>query len=79
MSYSVTSWTIDLQAPLSMGFPRPEYWNGLPFPFPWDLSDPRLEAASPALAGGFFSTEPSGKPQKIYTFINIFYDKNIIL
>ena len=71
-SDSVNSWTIALQAPLSMGFPRPEYWSGLPFPSPGDLSDPRLEAASPAVAGGFFSIEPSGKPKKIYTFINIF-------
>ena len=77
MSDSSTSWIIALPAPLSMGFPRPEYWSGLPFPSPGDLSDPRLEAASPALAGGFFTTEPSGKPRKIYTFINTFYDKNI--
>ena len=33
----VTSWTIAHQAPLSMGFPRQEYWSGLPFPFPGDL------------------------------------------
>ena len=31
-------WTVALQAPLSMGFPRPEYWNGLAFPSPEDLS-----------------------------------------
>ena len=76
MSDSATSWIIALPAPLSMGFPRPEYWSGLPFPSPGDRSDPKLEAASPALAGGFFTTEPSGKLRKIYTFINIFYDKN---
>ena len=28
----VTPWTVAHQAPLSMGFPRQEYWNGLPFP-----------------------------------------------
>ena len=34
-----TSWTVARQAPLSMGFPRQEYWSGLPFPFPGDLPD----------------------------------------
>ena len=32
----VIPWTVALQAPLSMGFPRKEYWNGLPFPSPGD-------------------------------------------
>jgi len=36
-----------------MGFPRQEYWSGLPFPSPGDLSDPGIESTSPALAGGF--------------------------
>ena len=46
-----------------MGFPRQEYWSGLPFPSPGDLPDPGIEPtslASPALAGGFFTTEPPG-------------------
>ena len=43
-------------------FFRQEYWNGLPFPSPWDLPDPGIELVSPALAGGFFTTEPPGKP-----------------
>ena len=42
--------------PLSMGFPRKEYWSGLPFPAPGDLSDPSIKLASPALAGGFSAT-----------------------
>ena len=42
-------WTVASQAPLSMGFPRQEYWSGLPFLFPEDLSDPEIEPASPAL------------------------------
>jgi len=45
-----------------MGFPRQEYWSGLPFPSPGDLPDPGMEHTSPALAGGFFMTEPPGKP-----------------
>ena len=53
------------QAPLSMVFPRQEYWSGLPFPTLEDLPYPgiKLESlTSPALAGGFFTTEPPGKP-----------------
>ena len=40
------------------------YWSGLPFPPPGDLPDPGMEPTSPALAGGFFTTEPLGKPYK---------------
>ena len=61
----VTPWTVAHQASLSMGFPRQEYWSGLPFPSPGKLSNPGTEHASPAspeLAAGFFSTEPPGKP-----------------
>ena len=49
-------------APLFMGFPRQEYWSGLPFLPPGDLPDPATELtspASPALVGGFF-TSPLG-------------------
>ena len=58
-------WTAAHQAPLSMGFSRGEYWNGLPFPPLGDLTYPGIEpesAASPALPGRFFTTEPPGKP-----------------
>ena len=57
-----TPWTIAHQAPLSMGFPRQEYWSGLPFSLPRALPDPGIEAETPALAGGFFTTAPPGKP-----------------
>ena len=50
------------QAPLFMEFSRQEYWNGLPFASPGDLPDPRIEPASPALTGGFFTAEPHQKP-----------------
>ena len=49
-----------------MGFPRQEYWSGLPSPPPGDLHGPMIEPTSlmyPALAGGFFITEAPGKPQ----------------
>ena len=54
-----TLWTIAPQAPLSMGFSRQKYWSGLPCPSPGDLPDPGIEPMSllsPALAGGFFTT-----------------------
>ena len=58
----VTPWTAARQAPLSMGLPRQEYWSGLPFLSLGDLPDPGIEPTSPALAGGFFTREPAGKP-----------------
>ena len=61
----MTPQTIAHQAPLSMGFSRQEYWRGLPFPSPGGLPNPGTEPetpVSPALAGGFFTTEPQGKP-----------------
>ena len=57
-----TPWMVAHQAPLSMGLCRQEYWNGLPFPSPGDLPDPRIEPESPALASGFFTNVPLGKP-----------------
>ena len=60
-----TPWTVAHQAPLSMGFPRQEYWSGLPCPPPWDLPDPGAEPpslVSPALAGGFFATSATREP-----------------
>ena len=41
-----------------MEFSKPEYWSGLLFSSPGDLPDPGIEPVSPALAGGFFTTEP---------------------
>ena len=56
--------TIACQAPLSMGFPRQEYWSKLSFPPPGDLPNTVIEPmslVSPALADGFFITAPPGK------------------
>jgi len=44
-----------------MGFSRQEYWSGLPFPSPRDLSDPRIELQSPALQANSLLSEPPGK------------------
>ena len=60
----VTPWTVACQAPLSMGFSRKEYWSGLPRPPPGDLSHMGIKPVPPALSGGFFTTEPPGKPER---------------
>ena len=43
-----TPWTVACQVPLSVGFPKQEYWSGLPFPSPADLPDPGIKPRSPA-------------------------------
>ena len=63
----VTPRTVAHRDSLSMGFSRQKYWSGLPFPPPGDLPDLGIEPkspASPALGGGFFTTETLGKPQQ---------------
>ena len=57
-------WTVAYHVPLSMGFSRQEYWNGLPYPPPEDLLNAGFEftSVSPELTGGFFTIEPPGKP-----------------
>ena len=60
-----TPLTVAHQAPVLVGFPRQEYFSGLPFPSPRDLPDPGIKLASPvspALAGQFFPAEPPGQP-----------------
>ena len=56
-----TPWTVAHQAPLSMGCSRQEYWSGLPFPSPGDLSNPGIEPGPPALQADALPSEPSGK------------------
>ena len=52
--------TVAQQALLAMGFPRQEYWSGLPFLSLGDLPDLGIKPSFPALAGRFFTTEPPG-------------------
>ena len=54
--------TVAHQGPLSMGFPRQEYWSGLPLPSPGNLPDPGIEPGSPALQADSLPSEPLGKP-----------------
>ena len=63
-----TPWAVACQVPLSIGFPRQEYWSGLPFLPPGDLPRAGIEPVSPALAGGFFTTELPGKLMFGYIF-----------
>ena len=55
---------LSCQGPLSMEFPRQEYWGGLPFPFPRDLPDPETKPRSPALQIDSLPSEPPRTPIK---------------
>ena len=70
--------TVANKVALSMGFPRQEYWSGLPFPSPGDLPDPGIEPMSPAFAGKFFTTEQPGKLQNVSTYYQIHANRNCI-
>ena len=85
---SAILWTVAHQAPLSVEFSRQEYWSGLPFPPPGDLPNPAVEPTcpeAPALAGGFFTTEPP-PPHKtwqlllshLHSFTSIFLSLSLI-
>ena len=75
-----TPWTVAYQAPPSMGFSRHEYWSGLPFPSPGDLPDPGIEPGSPTFQADALTSEPPGKPSKLYmlTILTIIIDLKII-
>ena len=61
----VTPWSVAHQAPLSMEFSRQEYWSGLPFHSPGELSNPRIEPKSPALQADSLPSEPPGKQDTV--------------
>ena len=87
MSYSFATHGPEptLSFPRSKGFATQEYWSGLPLFPPGDLPDPGIELGSPALAGGFFTTEPPESPWKQHggSFkklkIELPYDPTILL
>ena len=58
-----TPWIIVLQVPLSMGFPRQEYWSVLPFPSPGDLPDPGIKPTSSALQADSLLLSHQGSPK----------------
>ena len=59
-----TPWTVACQVPLSMGFPRQEYWSVLPFPSPGDLPDPAIKPTSPAWQVDSLPLSHQGSPMK---------------
>ena len=76
----MTPWTVAHQAPLSMGFPSQEYWNGLPFPSPGDLPDPKIKPISLvffALQVDSLPTEPSGK--SCFKYVYIYVNPNLLI
>ena len=62
----VTAWPVARQAPLSMGILQVRILERVAIPSLGDLPNPGIEPVSPALAGGFFTTEPPGRPQFLY-------------
>ena len=60
-----TPWTVAFQAPPSMAFSRQEYWSGLPFPSPGELSDSGIKPGSPALQADALPSEPPEERGKI--------------
>ena len=68
----ITTWTEAHRDPLIMGFSRQEHQSGMPFPSSGDLPSPGMKPASPALAGGFCTTEPPGKtPWRMHSTCHI--------
>ena len=64
---TLCAWMVARQAPLSLGFSRQEPWSGLPGPSPGDQPHPGIKPGPPALAGGFLTTEPRGRPSPFTT------------
>ena len=62
----VPLWTVTCQAPLSKGFPRQEFWNGLPFSSPGDLPNPEIIPRSPTLQADSLLSE---SPRESFTYI----------
>ena len=57
-----TPWAVAGHAPLSMGFPKLEYWSALPFPSPWDLPDPGIKPMSSAWQADSLPLSHQGSP-----------------
>ena len=64
-----TPWSVAHQAPLSMEFSRQEYYSGLLFPSPGDLSNSGIEPVSPSLNTDSLPSEPPGKPKYILKYV----------
>ena len=76
----VMLWTLALQALLSMGFSRQEYWSGLPCPLPGDLSDPGIEPGSPVcctLQANSLPLSPWGSHIYVKIYLNHFVQQKL--
>ena len=70
-----TPWTVAYQAPPSMGS-RQEYWSGLPFPSPGDLTNSGIKPGSPAFQADALTSEPPGKPtvkQEVLPYFRVIF------
>ena len=74
---SAIPWTVACQVPLSMGFPRQEYWSGLPFPSPGDVPNPGTEPASPVLQVDSSLSEPPEKPNLFLSVSNSLFIQKV--
>ena len=72
-----TAWIVAHQALMSMGFSRQEYWSGLPFPSPGDLSNPGIKPVSPALQLNSLRAKLPEKPKHCIMYVCMY--KNIII
>ena len=80
MSDSFASpWPVAHQAPLSIGFPKQEYWSGLPFPSPGDLTDPEIKPTPPDWQGDSLPLSHLGSPHiTLYMYIHTIHIIQII-
>ena len=69
----MTPWTVASQAPLSMEFPRQEYWGGLLFLSPGDLLDLEIKPGSPALQADSLPSEPPGRTPNDIDLLNLLF------
>ena len=69
----LTPWTVGHRSSLYMEIPWQGYWNGLPFPSPWDLLDPGTELVSPALQADF-PLNHLGSPDSVLVALNFTYN-----
>ena len=77
-----TLWTVAHQIPLSMGFPRQEYWGGLPFPSPGDLPNPGFKPVYPALQANSLPLSHLGSPwtyMYLYLYVNLYREISSII
>jgi len=76
--FFATPWTVALQAPWCVGFPRQEYWSGLPFPSPGDLPHPGIEPGSLALQVDSLPLEPDQRARCIYASLWVLWSVAVI-